>query len=377
MTIEYRFLEPIDTLILRGNKLFGEAGSFGESLIPPWPSVAAGAIRSRMLVDGGIDLGQFARGEINHPQLGTPIAPGSFRLSHFQLAQLDTSGSVNPIYPLPADLQVSQQDPSATPHLHQLQPTMLHPAVASSAPLPLLPVLAQTGDRAKPIGGYLLRFSGWQRYLRGELPLSDDLVTSSKLWQIESQIGIGLSSETRSVNSGQLFSTQTISFCSGVGFLVGVAGAVPPADGLLRFGGDGRAVQVATVAPPTAACDFAAIIRQRRCRLVLTTPGLFADGWRPTGVATDNRFDLHGVRGRLVSAAVARSETLSGWDLAQWQPKPAQRIAPGGSVWWLDEVEATAEALQQLCQHGLWPEGTANHGRQAEGFNQIQLAEWR
>ena len=48
------FIEPLDVLILRGNKLFADAGSHGEALMPPWPSVAAGALRSRMLIDAGI-----------------------------------------------------------------------------------------------------------------------------------------------------------------------------------------------------------------------------------------------------------------------------------------------------------------------------------
>ena len=59
---QYRFLEPLDVLFLRGNKLFGDPGSYGESLIPPWPSVAAGALRSRILADDGVNLTDFAAG---------------------------------------------------------------------------------------------------------------------------------------------------------------------------------------------------------------------------------------------------------------------------------------------------------------------------
>ena len=54
------FIEPLDVLILRGNKLFADAGSHGEALMPPWPSVAAGALRSRILIDAGIDPAAFA-----------------------------------------------------------------------------------------------------------------------------------------------------------------------------------------------------------------------------------------------------------------------------------------------------------------------------
>ena len=46
------FLEPLDVLYLRGNKLFADAGAHGEALMPPWPSLAAGAIRSRLMAEG-------------------------------------------------------------------------------------------------------------------------------------------------------------------------------------------------------------------------------------------------------------------------------------------------------------------------------------
>ena len=72
MSIETRFIEPLDVLFLRGNKLFGDPGSHGESLVPPWPSVAAGALRSRMLADERVDLAAFARDDVDHPTLGTP-----------------------------------------------------------------------------------------------------------------------------------------------------------------------------------------------------------------------------------------------------------------------------------------------------------------
>ncbi|HRD65587.1 MAG TPA: type III-B CRISPR module-associated Cmr3 family protein, partial [Candidatus Competibacter sp.] len=88
---DYRFIEPLDVLYLRGNKLFGDAGSYGEALMPPWPSLAAGALRSRMLADHGVDLAAFTRvcerlpelSDALHTCLGTPQKPGNFRVSLF------------------------------------------------------------------------------------------------------------------------------------------------------------------------------------------------------------------------------------------------------------------------------------------------------
>src|SRR5689334_19315309 len=75
--------------------------------MPPWPSVAAGAIRSRMLEDGAIELSRFANGEKPAGRLGdslgTPDSPGSFRLAWFSMARRN-GDAVEPVVPLPADL---------------------------------------------------------------------------------------------------------------------------------------------------------------------------------------------------------------------------------------------------------------------------------
>jgi len=109
---------------------------------------------------------------------------------------------------------------------------------------------------------------------------------------------------------------------------------------------------------------------------VLTTPGIFPDGWRLPGIGADSRFSLHGVSARLVCAAVPRCETVSGWDLARHQPKTAQRVAPAGSVYWLDELDATPDALGKLAAAGLWDKACEDAARRAEGFNRLSLAYW-
>jgi CRISPR-associated protein Cmr3 len=117
--------------------------------------------------------------------------------------------------------------------------------------------------------------------------------------------------------------------------------------------------------------------------MVLTSPGLFERGWLPTGAADAGcgeavAFSLHGVSGRIVCAAVPRAEVVSGWDLARWQPKPALRAAPAGSVYWLElDGSVSADALRKLVEHGLWTEAQYNTDlRRAEGFNRVALAQW-
>lgn len=370
--IEYRFIEPLDVLFLRGNKLFGDPGSYGECLIPPWPSVAAGAIRSRMLADDNVDLAAFGRSKIPHPTLGTPLQPGSFAVAAFHLARRTDQGVEILVAP-PADLVVSKPEHSSLT-VSALAPQTLAPGLLTSTTLPLLPVLAQGDKRSKPASGYWLTQAGWKTYLNGGVPKAEQLVHSSQLWTFDARVGIGMSAASGSVEDGKLFSAQAVAFKPDVGFVAVIQGATPPADGLLRFGGDGRAAAINQAAITAPEPDYQAIAKAGRCRIVLTSPGLFPAGWKLPATDDDNRISLGGVKARLVSAAVPRAEVVSGWDLAQWQPKPAQRVAPTGSVYWLDELDATPDALRKLANSGLWNEPCEDPARRAEGFNRFTFA---
>jgi len=379
MSIETRFIEPLDVLFLRGNKLFGDPGSHGESLVPPWPSVAAGALRSRMLADDRVDLAAFARGEVDHPALGTPETPGSCAVTAFHLARRFADGRIELLIAPPADLMIG--DNAGVPSVRRLQPTTLASGLQTSSSLPLLPVLAEK-DRSKPASGFWLTQTGWEKYLQGDTPGATDLVRSSQLWAIDHRVGVGLDAQSRRAADGKLFSVQAVSMVQrqhaaagfDVGFVASVSGAGLPVGGSVRLGGDGRAAALHACDARQPAADCAAIAATGRCRIVLTTPGIFADGWRLSGVDAAGRFDLGGVRGRLVCAAVPRAETVSGWDLARRRPKPAQRVAPAGSVYWLDELDATPASLNKLVASGLWTDPCEDAARRAEGFNRFALA---
>ncbi len=383
----HHFLQPLDVLFLRGNKLFGDPGSFGESLIPPWPSVAAGALRSHLLAAEGIDFTEFANGRAPHPALGTPAQPGPFTVTAFHLARRYADGRIDTLHAVPADLVIGKADDDK-PVVRRLVPVILAAGLSSSAPLARLPVLPEK-QRGKPETGYWLTQAGWQAYLSGDTPKPAQLIESTRLWKIDPRVGVGLDADMRRAADGKLFSVQAVAMATSetafantgteprfdVGFLVGVAGAdIPP--GVVRLGGDGRA---ANLRPADSEWqmpqpDFTALLQARRCRIVLTTPGIFPEGWKLPGVDTDNRLDLAGVRARLVCAAVPRYEVVSGWDLAKWQPKPAQRVAPTGSVYWLDELDATPEQFGKLAEAGLWTNEAHNASRRAEGFNRFTFA---
>jgi len=388
---EYRFIVPLDVLYLRGNRLFGSPGDHGEALMPPWPSVAAGALRARMLADAGItELERYRERAVElgplEPVLGWPDAPGSFRLSTFTLARRARPGDpVEALWPLPADLVPEpRRDRKNIGAVHRLEPAPLPPGVETSLELAQAPLLRATRP-FKPAAGWWLCAAGLEQYLRGGVPDTAQHVPERRLWRLDRRLGIALAPDTATAAESRIYTAETVAMShdgeAEVGFLAGVEGATGclPARGLLRLGGDGRAAALCPCEPVLPQTDLEAVARDGRLRLVLATPGLFADGWRLPGLAEDGSTwrGPDGMRARLVAAAVPRPRVISGWDLARWRPKPALRAAPSGSVYWLDRLEGDAAALDKLAAEGLWAiSDYPDRQRRAEGFNHVLIAAW-
>lgn len=353
----HHFLEPVDTLFLRGNRPFGDPGSYGESLVPPWPSVAAGALRSRIFAEAG----------------QAPVQAAQFRLLDFQLARRSGEGVIEPLYSLPADL-VASCDESGQWHLDRLRPRPLPAGIDGSAALAQLPLLA-SDERRKPQAGVWLNKAGWGQYLAGNVPDPSTVTTSGELWQLDERVGVGLDAATRRADDGKLFSMQAICFADDVGFLTESDGSAEvPAPCMLRLGGDGRGAHAERVEPGLPGGPSAeALLQVGALRIILSSPGLFPDGWRMPGMAADGTWELHGVRGRVVAAAVPGFGVVSGWDMLKRAPKPAQRVVPTGSVYWVEALEGTPEALRKLAAHGLWGPDGDNDPRRPEGYNRFHF----
>jgi CRISPR-associated protein Cmr3 len=373
---KHLFIEPLDVLYLRGNKLFGDAGSHGEALMPPWPSVAAGAIRSRMLAEHGVNLESFKHGAKPADDqlaqiLGTPSEPGSFRLSLFTLARR-VGGEIEPLFPAPSDLVFGDDD-----KLRFIQPGVMPKGMRCSSPTLRLPILAQA-KQGKAKSGIWLTAAGMAAYLNGKLPDSSQVLSSHALWAFDPRLGIALDVGKRSAEQGKIYTAETVALHQQVGFLASVIGAdgYLPADGLIRLGGDGRGAAVSLCQPTSPQADLKLIEKTGQFRLILTSPGLFKEGWRLPGLNAEGVWQgPDGCTAKLAAASVPRSQVISGWDLAKWEPKPALRAAPVGSVYWFEDFKGKIESLHKLVSEGLWAVSEyPDRQRQAEGFNNVMLA---
>ena len=390
----YYFVQPLDVLMIRGNKSFGGAGQHGEAVMPPWPSLFAGAFRSALLGQDAAQLAHFAHGEklpgALGDVLGTPAEPGGFAINWLSLASLPSCPEGNTLgvpsgmagsegiahaVPLPADL-AAFDDVKAPLSLH---PAKLPAGSAAANELPLTALL-RVARQVKPAAGRWLDGAGLAAHLAGTRPSST--LKTADLFQRETRLGIALDAGSRTAEDGALYTTEAIAFNTGAGFLVGIdgdAGLLPPS-GFLRLGGDGKGAAYRSVDFTPPAVPLADIAASRRFRAILATPGIFAAGWRPDGVTwqgeRDCRLQGNGFSARLACAAVPRFDIISGWDLALQQPKTAQRVAPAGSVYWFDELEGDAGKLAAWVEGGLWGDNYDKQ-RHAEGFNRAWLAHWK
>lgn len=383
------FIEPIDVLMLRGNRQFGGGGDWGEALMPPWPSLFAGAIRSAILSQRGINIARFLAGSdidsklrrsLGNPQSGDF---GTFRVIKSNIARRTSSG-VERLYHLPADLDLSKGHKNEIRVAYK-RPLVVPPSFAmTSAHTPNV-AFTQGGAGGKGESSYLLSSVGFEKWRRMDPITSQDLVCVSKIYVIESRLGIGIDAARRTAQKSLIYTTDAISMKDGYGFLVRLQDDDDLLDdaGLLRLGGDGRGATYSIVTPTskepienTSPSDSLS-----SARIYLNSPALFEGGWYPDGSTIyDNvgrdivSFEFNGVSCEIIAATSGRYRTVSGWDLSKGEPKESLRSIPPGAVYFLDTFDSDPSKLSELAQSGLWTADTSSDQRRAEGFNQCEIA---
>lgn len=370
-----RKITPTDVLFLRGNRLFGGAGEHGEAQMPPWPSVFSGAVASRALADKGLIPKITKRPDqaeaILKEALGQDFACTLVGLSRRGKAYL----------PLPSDLVCMKGEDGL--EVACLSPKRIPDGLKSSASLPMVPVLTSSA-RVKPETGIWMDMDGWMSHLAGKLPDTDCLVSQSELWGLDARLGIARDHETRTAQKGRIYTSEAVALTSDTSFIVGFNGKDIPDSGLLRLGGDGRGATITSVELETIERIGKPESNWRGFRMILVTPGIFPAGWLPPGCEEDEGsflFQVGGLTARLEAAAIGRPQTVSGWDMARHEPKPAVKVVPSGSVYWFRVLKGDTSDLTGIWQKGLYSM-TGNvdldtfAARRREGYGWVWFGKW-
>ena len=330
-------LEPRDTLVTRDGKPMDGASQM-TSLSLPWPSSTAGFMRTRA---GSDEHGRWSEALTSADAKKIPVL-GPW------VVELNGDGAVvDQLLPRPHDVigWSSTGDASAL-DLVPLRPRTLAVEARTDLDEAQLQLLFPDEDHAgKPAS--LPTLVSWKAFY------ADWLLRPAKKTVPLGAMGIrGLEREWRThvaidamkgtARDGALFSVEHLRFSikgerrgevRRLAIAVqcahdGVKGGTWPWAGERRLS---RLAKAGHAAPSLPKGIEDAVAQTGLVRVVLVTPAVFADGWKPGRLLEP----AAGVTPSLVAAAVPRAEVVSGWDFALNMPKPTRRVAPAGSVYWL------------------------------------------
>lgn len=390
-------IEPRDPLIARDGRP-SENGRFS-TLGFPYPSMLAGAVRTRMVAGRGtFDLaGTEALEQLKKIAVQGPL-----------LAELtdDSEPPVAWLAPAPRDaLFVRNQ--SDQPVLRALRPRPLEArgSVDGLTERGLMPVAsdAERNPGKAPLG--VPSFWRWEEFESWLLQAQDrDPVDLQRLGitplPVERRVHLAIQPGERVSIDGALFETAGLRFLQpgasrlaprrfALSVRVGASQVGERHLDLLEqvapLGGERRLAhwapsQHAWPVLPKMICER--ISETRRVRLILATPALFADGALP-GWSNQPWPSGGNVKATVRAACVPRPEIVSGWDLAfdngpgkkKGRPKPTRRLAPAGSVYFIELTGSKEDVASWCAATWLAPVSDFDQERR-DGFGLAFLGTW-
>lgn len=336
-------------------------GAAGRSRVLPPPQVVAGLVRTRQ----GLD----ARG----CWAGNPDTARTIPVEGPFPALLGDDGKVAEwLFPRPLDALLLEGG------LRKLSPLDLGGwgAQFDAGADMLAPVGLAAADPSKPKPmNPLWRWSELGAWLTGALPSVTPLGIPEP--PLEHRTHVSIDPTTGRAEDGMLFALAGRRYVvdlkgtrSSIG--IGLRTTAKVSDGVAAAGGERRMVRwrrSAGAELPAAPPAVLASAREGALRVVLATPAIFTDGWRPKVL-----FDAP-AGSKLIAATVGRPEVVSGWDLAARRARPTRRCAPAGSVYFLHLGGAAADREAWARNAWLAPRSDLPADR-TDGFGAVLLGTW-
>lgn len=349
---DYWLVEPRDTVIFRDARPF--VGTAGASTLPfPQPTTFAGFVRSRLgMASTGIFEWDIKRAL-------------SVAVSGPWLAELDpyTSQVKEQFFPAPADMVLFRPEDGGetfTGRRLTARPTREDEWCDLPAEHQLVDFAVPPGENpGKPAGGpSFWSASRLKEWLHNPQDIQhgikrDDL--GLEALPVDYRTHVAIDGAKRTAVDGALFQTSQLRLSvhekgqnRRFAFMVGV----DQKEDQRRMYGDpgtmGGERRMVTLSKPKGQASAPLPCPQLNddeelIRVVLLTPGIFKQGWRPGAGGL-------GSQAQVVAAAVSRYQPISGWSFEHGGAKPTRHMAPAGSVYWL---KVPGGAAQWAKEHHL------------------------
>lgn len=382
-------IQPQDVWLFRDGKPFsaGEDHS-AQSIFPPTPLTVQGALRQKISLSLGVNLGQYknaSNGKSSSKEAEKAVAyigkhgelsdVGKFSMRG-PFVSLRTNADIVPLFPTPADLLKHEKS-------HEFR--VSKPDKTGSSDLNGGFQFPEMIEDYENLPGYWMTADIFEKYLANTPPNSsafnedneyEDALTAyqegKRIWhnklvyQSDNRFGVSTDALTSFREEGQLYQVQFVRPQPSIGLLVSVSDDIPThlLSGTMTIGGEQRhanATLVKNVAmpspPESGSGNFKAI---------LLTPAYFDDGWQPKNGDWSTVF---GYSVTLKSAVLYRPMKIGGWNSERGNARTMHNYVAPGSVYYF-ETQAPFSLPKTLTQN---PEGI---NAQSLGFGQYTIGAW-
>lgn len=273
-----------------------------------------------------------------------------------------TAGHTCLVVPAPATAVVYLDETTDAPAVLRLEPDLAVGGQGHDTPGGLAPL--RVTEDVKALSGYRLwRWSDLQAWLSGATPVPA-LVASTP---IDERVHTAIDRTHRAAADGMLFTAQYRGWDDGdngphgafTEWRLAVTFESPELStdrAIHTFGGERRPVSLQVIDQPTSLEPTtelrAALTSTAKVTLQLATDGLFDLGWRPAWLSDPAGLHPALAGARLVSAAVGKHVTVSGWAYEQGRrgPKATRWAVPAGSTYFLE----LSQPLSDDAVDALW-----------------------
>lgn len=351
MSKETWIIEPRDALIVRDGRPFDNtAGTRAKSLDFPFPSTTTGGARTRAglgKING--DLSKFDK------KLSDEVM--NIEVRGALLAEFD-GDKVKLLVHAPADCLIVKPENDGEKNRFPLVPLEKNVDVFSNIDDDLH--LLGTTEKVKGKPQSETRFWYWTEFKKwlSKADESDTVVGHSGLTK-EQRTHVRILDETngyknKANSEGGLFQTRGLEFTYNEGKQFSSAKKLAMVieverqnnggdieDGIAPLGGERRIVawrKSEAIFPNCPDEVRTKILADKACRLILLTPAIFENGYKPAWLK-----DANGLTVDVKAIAVNRAQVISGWDFVRKKPKPTRRMCPAGTVLFLKLGEGDIE----------------------------------
>ncbi len=400
MNKEIWLIEPRDALIVRDGRPFGNtAGTRAKSVDFPFPSTTTGGARTRAgldLIDG--DVTKFSTHRVNGGGLSDAVQ--RIEVKGPLLAEVE-GDNVNLLVHAPADCLIVKPENRGEKNRFPLVP--LEKEADSFSNLDDDLHLLGTTEKVKGKPQSEPRFWHWAEFEQWLMNADKaDVIDIEKLGHkgltheqrthvriLDDKTGY----QTKANVEGGLFQTRGLEFtvaderkrlssAKKLALVVEVerqkfGGEIQ--EGIAPLGGERRIVawrkSDKNIFPDCPQEVRDEILRTNFCRLILLTPAIFENGFKPTWLETAN-----GLKVTIEAMAVNRAQVISGWDFVKRKPKPTRRMCPAGTVLFLKlsegDIENWIENTWFHCVSDDSVEATDRAQDRKDGFGLAALGIW-